>query len=432
MNTFTITDVMNVDGIKPYSRRGNEIYFICPVCGRAKQKCSANPTKGENRDGIVTGVWGCVVCNAGGGPIALHKAVTGLSSDKEAAKDLHRLLGDESTHDLIYESLKEEETVTEGVKVDVPHHDRVYRAMAGIGTLSESHRNDLIKRGLTDQDIKDGMFFDIPNDGYAFCRRLVSEGRLKTKDLDGIAGIYRGYNGKTLKATQSHGFFCPAWTENGMIRAGQVSQPENYRKAVKEGRDDAPKYFWLSSSGKNEGVSSGAQCSFLKGSEPGFAIVTEGTLKAYVAWCLLKRRVTVISVPGVSILNYLKSDLLNSKVLHKGDMIYEAYDMDKRMLNTTGLRKAYKNRDKKHENDSYNEYIMYLKEKKDNIAFHEHRLWDTIKSAGFSTRPLTWDFDSNDHEFWNGDIKGIDDFLLVLSEEGRKKYFQYLKKVADR
>ena len=88
MARFNIQDVVSLHGIIPYSKRGSEYYFICPVCGE-KGACSYNPDKNTWHD------W---KCDAGGGPIELHMAMErdleklsvfeGTDGKKAAARDI--------------------------------------------------------------------------------------------------------------------------------------------------------------------------------------------------------------------------------------------------------------------------------------------------------------------------------------------------------
>lgn len=424
---FTIEDVLRIDEIPIYKVRGQEHYFLCPSCQKAKadEKCSANTLKNK---------WGCFRCGRGGGALSLHMAYTGIDDPKEAIKDLYRRVGENiPVPELVYSSAKKEsKPVHEGVKVDKRRHDRVYRAMNAVSSLSKKHMDNLTKRGLTEQDIADGMFFDLPKDGYAFCRKLVSSNLIQQYELDGIAGLYDGWNGeKTSAAVKSGGFFCPVWDyieENGtgryLIKAGQVAQPE-------KAKHGAPKYIWYSSSEREGGVSSGAQCSVLKGSESGIVLITEGTLKAYVTWCLLKRRVTVISVPGVRALLYLKAELMKPYVVGQNDVVITAYDMDRKHLTAEATHKAYEKRDEKYKDYNYTDYSLHLRDKADDIEDMEKALEKLVKSTGHFVTSVSWDVSSKNRSLWNGKIKGIDDLLNGLSEEGKESFYNFLKKKAS-
>ena len=97
MARFNIQDVVSLHGIIPYSKRGSEYYFICPVCGE-KGACSYNPDKNTWHD------W---KCDAGGGPIELHIAMErdpeklsgyeGTDGKKAAARDIFSALDNGSS-----------------------------------------------------------------------------------------------------------------------------------------------------------------------------------------------------------------------------------------------------------------------------------------------------------------------------------------------
>lgn len=430
---FSISDVLGMDDIPIYKKRGSELYFRCPDCGRQDEKCSGNTG---------TNFWHCFHCGAGGNPITLHMHVKGIDDPKAAARDLHEIAGDTTVSFRLnieeQDNRYSDEPIVEGTKASDMQHAKVYSVMSRISRLSQAHKENLLKRGLSEQDIKDGGFFDITNDGYAFCRRLVNEGKLKTSDLDGIAGFYDGYAGKTVACVKSRGFFCPAWypvkTDRGWVEikvAGQISQPETAAKAKAEGRD-IQKYIWFSSADRQGGVSSGARCSVLKGTDRGCAIVTEGTLKAFVTWCLLGRRITVISVPGIRSLRYLKGVLTDTEIIASDDVIIEAYDMDKMARSAAAMKVLYDHRDQK----KYGQwdYMTFMKKKtkdQENIADAQHKLWSVIDQTGHKHDTLSWDIDPESPKArrkWNGNIKGIDDFLNASTPETRELFYKLIKR----
>lgn len=423
---ITVSDVIARDGIKEYAVSGHEHYFECPVCHRRSRKCSYNPTKGKVRDGIPSGVWRCFHCDSKGDGVLLHAAVrlgTTELTDEQYRSVLSDLLGNEGN--FVHADYKEEENVPQAKKASDDEIAMAYSTLTSVMSLSTVHRADLTKRGLSDKDIADFHFCDAPSDGRVTASKLIKEGIR----LTGVPGFYKNYCGDfTTAGVKRSGYLCPVMKPveiSEQVLEKMLSKHSSllytkrddgrcyvYRMSGFQKRLDAPqdgnKYVWFSSSGRKEGVTSGAPSTCLIGKIPGIVIITEGILKATVTYCLLNRQFTVIGVPGVKNLSSLKS-LLDSGLIGKDDLVFEAFDMDKAPLTAAAFMDAYKNREKKHQSKTIDEYRMHLAEKQHGIAEDTKKLCNTVKFSGRMILPLSWNMQDGK---WKGIYKGIDDVLL--------------------
>lgn len=251
--------------------------------------------------------------------------------------------------------------------------------------LRKEHKEDLLRRGLTEDDIKRFRFRSTPQKGDTskVMNHISSKGILPVK----VPGFYLNERGYWAMVNDTDGYYCPVFNgERNQILGFQI-------RADKP--DKRGKYVWFSSSRKDSGTSSGAIPTFLPGKDESLWIVTEGILKALIIYCLLGKEVSVIGVPGVGTISGFKSFMEEKTGL---DFVFiEAYDMDK-VEDNKMVKQAQEN---------------LLKE---------------IEKAGFKSHSLTWD--SKDGK-WQKNFKGLDDFLCeyVKTDGNREKFIRYLKKI---
>jgi hypothetical protein len=196
----------------------------------------------------------------------------------------------------------------------------VYRAFLGKLTLNSTHRQALLKRGLTSQAIDERGYRSMPIRG----RSVITEKlRRMGCELTGIPGFYQrdGQGGS------------PYWTFVG--RAGliiPVSDTENQiaglrirldEPDVNEHGREKNKYRWVSSAGLPLGTSSGVFLHFAKGNNDRVLWVTEGEIKADII--ALMKGYDALSIPGVDLW-----PMALSFILKKGyRYVIVALDMDK-------------------------------------------------------------------------------------------------------
>ena len=200
--------------------------------------------------------------------------------------------------------------------VSLRQRDIVYRRLLELLDLSDLHRKKLLERGLTKGQIEAYQFCSTPAYGTEnLARKLIKEGY----SLAGVPGFFfndrRNWDIAFYRANR--GILCPAYSLDGEIAGFQI-------------RLDAPmadrKYLWLSSTNQNRGTGSRSPVTFLGNPFDKTVRVTEGILKATVAYSL--SGYSFLGTPGVNQYKELKKALI---VLKQNGLeeVQEYYDMDK-------------------------------------------------------------------------------------------------------
>ena len=389
ISNFNIADVAAIHGVEVIKQKGGEIFAVCPFCGDRRGKFSIVIEKGNKKN-----IFHCFNCGEHGGSIELHKRLSSedysdADGTKRAAKDIFNALNGNvtfsSNHDKVLSAVT---TTTDAERQSDEGISAVYYALLNELTLKDEHKKDLVRRGLTEEDIKRFRFRSTPElkEKYRIINHLLRIG-LK---LEGVPGFYLNKKGKWDLNIPTEGYLCPVFNGN-LIVGFQIRADKPL---------DKRKYLWLSSSGKQKGVSSTSPVTFLPGQNAGVVIITEGILKASVIYSLLKGTVSVIGVAGVNVIDGIK------KYLEKWNgnvYAFIAYDMDK----------AVKTNDAKE------------LEKTQRIAEAEMKLKDLVAEYNIDSHILTWDFDKD--KYWKGNYKGLDDFLL---EANREVFIEYILNMA--
>lgn len=134
-------------------------------------------------------------------------------------------------------------------RASVEHCDGIYALLLRSHlVLSREHRAALVARGLDDAEIARNGYVSTPTPEYA---RYIARA-LALYDLRGVPGFYR-VNGEWRMADYGAGFFVPVRDERLRTVSLQIRRDEA-----------APRYLWLSSSGRPEGTTSGSPLHFAK------------------------------------------------------------------------------------------------------------------------------------------------------------------------
>lgn len=335
--------------------------FVCPVCGHK----SAHFNWGEN-------VFNCPACGEYGGGILdlwiFHRGLSGIpyaEAKKRAAYEMN----------LVWEGYRPEQIsmienstrhqqqkdTSDQMIANIYQRNSVYRKLLECCKLEPVDRADLIRRGLTDQEIFQLGFKTLPQgeDSYRAAEHIMDSGL----SLVGVPGFYKN-NGRWKIADYASGYLIPQKNISGLIQGMQIR-----RRNVSSGG----KYIFLSSSGKQTGTKAYAFVHVALSEYPlreevPEAILTEGPLKADIVNKYTRK--PVIAVPGVSSLSLLPETLSGMKQLglKKIDI---AYDMD--LYQNPMVRKSL------------------------------GKLKRLLSDMDFSFRCLKWDESE----------KGLDDFLLA-------------------
>lgn len=392
MKAFTIEDVARIHHIKVIKEYANEVFCECPFCGNKKGKFSYVIKKGKKEN-----YFHCWSCDNGGNAISLHTKLTGkyYPDIKYAVKEIWSMINgtpDFCTAAAYHKRAKVE--VQEAHRAPDTVCSAVYYELLNMLVLDQKHKKDLLRRGFTEENIKRFRFRSTPKRDFKItaeiCRKLLEKGY----QLEGIPGFYIDKLGKWNLNIPADGYLCPVYEgDKNLLLGFQVRMDEPKNNA---------KYLWISSAGKEKGITSGTISSYLPGKEKNPVLIVEGILKAMTVYALLKDEITIIGVPGVQCIAGLTS-IMDS---HPNAVFVEAYDMDK----------AIKTEDPK-EN-----------EKSKRIAQSAEKLRNLISDHNYPTYPLVWDMDENG--MWNGNYKGLDDFLLAYDK--KDLFISYIKDKAEK
>ena len=281
----------------PHKRTGT---LICPACGRKTLRIN-----------FAKDVYNCPACEEMHGGIldfwALFRGIDHPDKHEKrllAARDFYQYVDGKIISKTIPEPIMEEKPMA-GVK----ERSMAYNAILDSLTLSGKHRQDLIKRGLTDADIQRLKIKTGPTSDL----RMV----LRKGAWEQIPGIYHDQEG--YKSVRVKGYLIPQVNLEGDIQGCQI----------RNDNPDKGKYISYSSAGYENGVSSS---NFVHVASKNYSrldarnvIITEGPLKANV----INRYTdfTVLAVPGVNSLSRLPGFLYELK--DRGTKkVYIAYDMD--------------------------------------------------------------------------------------------------------
>ncbi len=395
---INIMDVVRKNGIKITGRSGESVRATCPACG-GKSTLSITPSKN---------MWSCFRCGIGGNHVSLEyelnpQEYSGKNKYPLFIKNMEDYLGSGITKERepVYIETREESS---------PEFDRasdekcsaVYYAMLKLLQLKDEHKADLIKRGLTEEQIKIFRFKTSPtrNQRFSIPKQLISQGYA----LDGVPGFYKEGDKWALK-TPAASYLCPVFD-------GHTNQILGFQPRLDK-PIDGNKYTWLSSVGKPAGVTSGTLAGVLPGKYDKAIVIVEGTLKAIIVYCLLNKEITVVSVPGVNSLKCLEPVLS----MYEGSVAFECYDMDK------FLTKPIYNPETEEENKEARKIkniqtaVVKLEEKCSEYNITVHHNWWNFEQIDWAKGKELGGLIKECPPYaitglWNGEGKGLDDFLL--------------------
>jgi hypothetical protein len=200
------------------------------------------------------------------------------------------------------------------MRADINRRHEVYTALLELLHLSGRHANNLLHRGLSDLTIARNLYASLPALASSIeniCCQLSS-----SHNLTAVPGFYKDQDYCWQFRANRSGFLIPVRNAHGQIEACQIRQ------------DSERRYIWFSSRDMNGGASSGAPIHFSNSwyaRETGYAIVTEGALKADIISERLDR--TVIALAGVNSFSINIGPLLRKQIPELKKMTI-AFDSD--------------------------------------------------------------------------------------------------------
>lgn len=358
-----VAELLHLRMRRPHATGG---YYDCPICGDKRGKMSIN---------MEIDTWRCNYCGKHGGMLALY-AMTNHISNSDAYREICEALqnGEFSAHYYKPQTSapREQEFAVQSPLADIRTIHRTFSTMLNMLTLSKEHRRHLNEvRGLTDEQIDKLQYRSTPP--FYSCKKIARVLRERGCTLEGVPGFYMKDGEWTVKFySKTAGILIPVRGIDGLIRGMQIRLDIPIKD--EDAGDDASvtKYIWLSSAGKEMGVSSGSPVHFVGDPFARAVYLTEGFLKADVAHFLMNR--SFIAIAGVN--NTAQLELMLTLLRENGtEIIVEAADMDK-----------FRN---------------------ENVDRGVSNIYLITKKCGLEFRRLTW----------NPNYKGIDDWQLALKRK---------------
>ena len=275
-----------------------EVQANCPFCNDKKKHLYLNTQKQK---------FNCQKCKVGGDATRLYELNENLN--RETA--FSRLINNPDVY--VSTSYAPVQKVNQYELRSLEERHAVYLNFLKLLHLSSFHRQNLNKRGLSDEIIDGNMYKTVPLDFVERDRILYK--LLENHDLKGIPGFYFNEKKGSWMMTAKAGFFVPVCTKDNLIQGMQIRLDRS---------DDNKKYRWFSSSKYNNGCAAHGWIHVTGDISSGTVNITEGSLKSDIASYLTCGGLFV-GLPGADSLNYLEETLLSLNPY----IINECLDMDK-------------------------------------------------------------------------------------------------------
>ncbi len=280
---FTIEQIaLDLLKLKERHRRAVSFDVDCPFCGR-QGKMNINTRKNTYR---------CNVCDDGskssvssGGMLNLYANVIGGMDLSEAYREICEQLGIGGHSSGRQQHLREVWTCEPTKKTpDIPQSDlasidvrhQTYSYLFSLLTLEPQHKEMLLRRGLTEEQIRRYGYKSTPVLGFTRLAAAVME---RGCTVSGVPGFYVNTDGEWTMNFQAKctGFLVPVLDIEGRIQAAQIRLDHPIGKC---------KYIWFSSSERVLGTGSGSPVYFVGNPHAKVITFTEGGLKGTITHCL--------------------------------------------------------------------------------------------------------------------------------------------------
>ena len=316
MYEINIWDVLSLLRLGEPKYGSSSFNVACPCCDDGRDKhLNINVSKE---------VFRCPKCGVSGGMLALYSLYTNVPIHKAGAAIRDRM----GITDSSYQPKRREpmmvhrETVKEYPMTDIDTRHATYSALLNCLSLSKDHKENLLRRGLTEDEILQLGYKTTPVMGMpSIARQLLSDGLY----LAGVPGFYRNEKDEWTFVNDNRGILIPVRDEEGRIQGLQI-RLDNVEKR---------KFRWMSSTDRKDGCRAEGWTHF-SGTPSETLVLTEGPMKADVINALSGW--SVLAVPGVNALKKLKASLetLRAKGLKR---VQTAFDMD--MLTNPNVKNGF-------------------------------------------------------------------------------------------
>ena len=303
MEQFDMSDIIYLLGFSPPPNGQSSYYVHCPCCDETPRKRHLNINLKKN-------VFRCPRCGVSGGMFDLYSLVTGIPR-KDAREAIAARLGVPENRAEAHRSKTELLDVQEYPITDLETRNATYSALLSKLELASDHRESLLARGLTEDEIERLGYKTMPVIGNtALAKQLQSEGAY----LSGVPGFFRTKEDAWTFDHDQRGILIPVRSVDGQIQGLQLRR-DNVKKR---------KFRWISSADRKDGCRA-ESWTHLTGPAARTIILTEGPMKADVIHALTGE--TVLAVPGVNALGQLRKAL--EQIRTSGtEEIKTAFDMD--------------------------------------------------------------------------------------------------------
>ena len=298
METLHMQDVICLLGL-PAPPAGKSSYYIpCPCCD--------DRPKGKHLNiNLRKDVFRCPRCGFSGGVLDLYAAFAGVSRE-----EAYKALAGKRTFRAPAPRVEKKPQAEENPLLDVDARHATYQALLSRLSLATDHRENLLFRGLSPEEIHRLGYKTTPVLGFSSLAKRLRE---KGLYLAGVPGFYKNQGQWTLKIP-GRGILIPVRDIQGQIQGLQVRLDNVERR----------KFRWVSSAGLEEGC--GAKTWVHLAGEPRpLMLLTEGPMKADVIHFLTGQ--TVLAVAGVNSLTQLRPVLEELRAVGM-EKVMTAFDMD--------------------------------------------------------------------------------------------------------
>lgn len=305
-----IVDVVDLLNIRVVRRTGTQLECRCPFCDDKRAHLNVRISKN---------VFRCNRCGKGGGVLHLYAAAQDVNLNT-AYEELSKLFASDSPHAALKRKgspdiiLRPELTLASSQV-----RDNTYRNLLSLLSLGSTHRESLLRRGLSEEDIERLGYKTTP---AVRTPKIVTELIERGCELKGVPGFYCDeHTGRWMMDIRTSGIMIPDINCRGEIEAIQIRVDQ----------ETGGKYKLLSSVDRYYGASASC-CPHYVGftDETDSAFLTEGVLKADVAYSISKHigsSRAFVGLTGVSNFNQCNRAYMELRGMGIRN-IYVAFDMD--------------------------------------------------------------------------------------------------------
>ncbi len=348
---FSIADVAGLLYFRVRRKSAVSMYVDCPFC---------NYDKGKMNISFERDTFRCNYCGKSGGMLKLYAEIQNISTS-DAYREICEALrvGNGGTYQNKRLPEPKKPTIERPPRLDSETVHQTFSFLLSMLTLTKTHEENLLRRGLSKEDIVKQGYKSTPAFGYhKLTKMLIDKGCV----VKGVPGFFMDSNMQWTVNFKSYlsGILVPVKSLEGKIQGLQIrlDNPKNPKR----------RYMWFSSVDEHLGVTSGGPVHFAGNPMDNVVYITEGPIKANVAHVISGR--SFVAIPGANALSALYP-VLESLRRNGVTEVVEAYDMDK----------------------FENEHVLNGSKK----------LFGMVTELGFKTRRMNWD----------SRYKGIDDYLLA-------------------